>query len=274
MNIPNLPDSLHKALFIIGLICIAFAYYENDQNNLKIDNELSSVNGMLEDIYFQKIKVKGLETDFQMTCWEEAHKLGLDVKDFCENDKDGELEYYRLLSGTNQELRVSDSLNKLWHVIEAEREARDNIIDKHDFAIDNFRENENRLLDRNDFTYGLGVFGAVLALIGIARWWKVQTIQDRIISLKLPEKRKFEYCQSCSRNFSFRVLSGTKVDGNESDLFCSDCYDKGSFTSYIDLESLTEKKKQLLANCKTKFEKKRIENRFKNLRRWTINDYE
>jgi hypothetical protein len=274
MNIPNLPDSLHKSLFIIGLICVAFAYYEYDQNDLKIENELHSVNGMLDDIYFQKIKVKGLETDFQMTCWEEAHKLGLEVKDFCENDKDGELDFYRFLSVTDKELRVSDSLNKLWQVIETERESRENLIDKHEFAVSNFRDNEERLLDRNDFNSGLGIFGVILAFIGIARWWRVQTIQDEIIRLKLPKKRKFEYCQSCSRNFSFRVLFGTKADGSESDLFCSDCYYKGVFTEYVDAESIKEKKEHLLTKCKTKFERKRIEGRFKNLRRWTINDYD
>lgn len=274
MNIPNLPDSLHKSLFIIGLICIGFSYYEYDQNNIKIDNELSIVNNMLEDIYFQKIKVKDLEFEFQITCLEEAHKLGLVMEDFCKNDKDGELEFYRLLSGTEEELRVSDSLNRIWHKIEVERKARDNLITKQEFAVDNFRDNEDRILERNDFNFGLGIFGAVLALIGIARWWNIQTIQDKIISLKLPEKRKYVYCQSCSRNFSFQVLFGTKADGSKSDLFCSDCYDKGVFTSYIDIESLNEKKKQLLANSKSKFEKKRIENRFKNLRRWTINDYD
>jgi hypothetical protein len=272
MNIPNIPDNLHKALFVIGLILVGFAYYKYDQNIIAIENEAKHVNKLSEDEYFQKMKVVNLESEFQILCWIEAKKLN--IENFCEKDKDGDLQFYQIIGGSNEVLRVSDSLSIIWHNIENEREASDNLTDKFEFATDDLKDFVELTYEANDFNRALGLLGGLLAFIGLSRWWKIQNIQDKIVEAELPASPKFKHCQSCGRNFSFRVKHGTNKDSSLSDLFCSDCYQQSEFTSFLDEDSFKILKENKIKNCETKREKARIKARFEKLIRWNINDYE
>lgn len=272
MNIPNIPDNLHKALFVIGLILVGFAYYKYDQNIIAVENEAKKVNETWEEKYFQTMKVLDLETDFQILCWEESKKLK--IENFCERDNNGVLRFYRVLDGSNKELSISDSLNKIWNKIEAERSTRDNLNDKLEFATEDLECCVTLTDEANDFNISLGFFGGLLALIGIIRWWKIQNIQDKIVESGLPTTPKFECCQSCGRNFSFRVLRGTNKDKSTSELFCSDCFQSGEFTAFLDEESFKTIKDETMKKCETKKGKERLKRRFENLIRWNIDDYE
>jgi hypothetical protein len=244
MNIPNIPDNLHKTLFIIGLFCIGFSYYKYDQNIISLESDAEKIINLSNDSHFQKNKVVELEYEFKNLCKEESLKLGLE--NFCGNGKSGELEFYRILDGTKEQIRISDSLSVIWSKILHERNIRDNLIDKVEFALEDLKFAIEATNESNEFNIAFGIFGCLILFIGLGRWWKIQNIQDQILISQIPKQNIYKHCQSCARNFSFRVNHGTKSDDTESELFCSDCYLKGEFTDFINEDSINKKKMELL----------------------------
>ena len=271
MNIPNIPDNLHKAIFVIGLALIGFAYYKYDLNMIFLENEAKKVNKLSEDVYFQKSKVQNIQNNFQILCWVESNKLNVD--NFCDNDKKGNLQFYRIIKGNKNQLRVSDSLNKVWLKIGKERESCEMLSDKLEFATNDLKYFSDLNKEANIFNIILGFFGCLLSFIGLGRWWKIQSIQDKIIESQLPQSPKFRYCQSCGRNFSFRITYGRNSDNSLSELFCSDCYQNGDFTNYINEDSFKALKVGKIQNSKNKRDREKVKDRFDNLIRWNIDDY-
>jgi hypothetical protein len=271
MNIPNIPDNLHKALFLIGLALIGFAYYKYDQNILDLENFAKELNEKYEEKYFQESKVLNLETDFQILCWEEAKKIN--VENFCYRNNSGELEFYRIITGNQKILKINDSLNNIWSKILAKREALNQLTEKLEFEQEDFKDFVNLTEEANYFNIIIGFFGGILAFIGISRWWRIQNIQDKIIASNLPLKPKFNHCQSCGRNFSFKVLNGTNIDNSLSELFCSDCFNNGKFTSFLDESSINPYIQDTLEFYEKKTEKEHIKRRFENLLRWNYDDF-
>lgn len=272
MNLPSLPDNLHKAVFAIGLLCIGLAYYEYDRSYNKSDKERKHVEEMLTETFFQEKRVRHMEYDFELLCFKTEVRFCIDS--LYEKSETGELTYYGIMDGSEDVMLASDSLENFWKDIRTERDKVDSLQYVEDLAKDEYFYNLDLFKTRSDITLYFGLFGLFLSLIGVRRWWKIQSIQDEIIRSGLPStKTEPNFCQSCARNFSFNVDYGSKSDKSKSDIFCSDCMKNGEFTDYMTIEKLNELKRVELAKCTNRKERKNLQERFEKLKRWNLNEY-
>lgn len=271
MILPHIPDSFHKTIFAIGIALIVFGYYKYDKTYDLTLEKIEKLNELETDQYYQLSKLINLENKFHRHCVIESIRLNTELP--CKRDSNGNLHFHKLIGAQGELLAVVDSLNFLWAEIENEREELKNIEDRVTFYFDELVDFGNVIRDQNYLTIFFFSLGSILVLFGAIRWIRIQNIQDSKLKMIHSLETKNEHCQSCARNFSFRVEHGTNKDSSKSELFCSDCYDDGTFTTYMSDEKLNEIKNQLLEKAKAKRERSSIEKRFESLKRWNMDDY-
>jgi hypothetical protein len=271
MILPHIPDSFHKTIFAIGIALIVFGYYKYDKTYELTLEKIEKLNELEKDEYFQLSKLVHLENNFHKLCVIESIRLNFELP--CKRDSNGDLQFHKLIGAQGELLAAVDSLSIQWAEIENEREELKRIEDRVTFYFDEFVDFGNVIRDQNHLTIFFFSLGSILVLFGAIRWFRIQNIQDNQLKMIHSLETKNEYCQSCARNFSFRVEYGKNKDESKSELFCSDCYDDGEFTTYMSDEKLNEIKNQLLDKAKSKKERRSIEKRFVSLKRWNMDDY-
>lgn len=149
----------------------------------------------------------------------------------------------------NQELRLREvDLNSDWKFIQ---------------------QHNNGLLSyvRTTMWMLLSLGGEVIALIGYILWYvKIQRPTDNELTQKiLKEGEWYSRCQSCLKTFFYINERGLESDGTTiSKLFCSDCYQRGSFTEpSLTAEEASERLRIKLSDLK--YKKQRIDKDVKNL---------
>lgn len=269
MNI-NIPDKISKLFVLIGVILIGYSFYDNDNSEknyfTKIDklNELkdsSAVCGLISKEKMENIKLVS-----------ENLSIKYDVKDPIVENGDSTITFRRTLVGNEQQILVSDSINKLWEKYKYfkfreklmdEKITRYSAVLKDEKALNKSYHDANGVLQKAGF---------ILFFIGLFIWVIDSPDGEKDILVNLQDKL-YSNCQSCGKKFTSSRKYGKEIDSSNNLAFCEDCYNEGKFTnSELTKEEFIEKANEEIKN-KNWLAKWILKNRFKNLERWNRNQY-
>lgn len=268
MNL-TVPDKLHKFLVLIGSILVAFIYFQKENVYKEYENRIDSNNRFIDSI---EVQIKKLEFESkEMVKYANSLSLKHNVENPLKQDKKLNLEFSRVLKGSESEVMVSDSIQKYWNKYGKNEAETSLLIEKSkiiDERLNEEREYKNDKIENLNSYENIGMFFLV---IGLLMWifieFPVNNEEIEHYSKKI-EDRTYRECQSCGNRFTSLRKYGKEITGENNYAFCSSCYENGKFTN----EELTFE--DVVNDIKKKIKKKDwiertiILNRIKKLERW------
>lgn len=271
MNIPNVPDNLHKFLLLGGVLLLIYVQLESTKI---IDNFNSKVDSF--NLTKDSLNIKIKRNEYQLEKIRKKAKQ-LSSKYGIENPieiKDSLAIFTYTLQGSKQELTVSDSISKLWEKYNDDKFeieiAQDKLSILNRQMLDNQDEFDQKELINNVFAG----FGLILLFSGLWKWQRQQNINDELLNREILDKGKvYPYCQSCGKNFSSIRKNGKNKDKTINNAFCKSCFNNGKFKEKITKEEFEERKKEEIKNQKGWLNRLRLKNRLDDLERWKEDEY-
>lgn len=272
-NIPSIPDSLQKIIIAFGLVLMAScSYLLFAPSELKENREREHQKNVLNT--FEKQGEVFLEQkQIELTLLKVSAKLSekYNVQNPIQQ-KENSISYTSLIdSNSNNEL-VEDSIHYYWDKLEVLKFKGEQLANQMKLIKSN-RKNYSEIESISSFGFLFGILaGALLFLMGIYRWEvnpkeKVPPGEKPIIDYE-------NFCHSCARNFTYFLERGTDNNGEESKLFCSDCFKEGKFTDYLTDKNFKAYKTRILKSRKFGRDRSRIKQQFKSLIRWKTDEFE
>lgn len=267
MNIPSIPDSFNKIVFLLGIVIGAYSFLQIFESNNVEKEQVDIYNSLNDSLSISEFKLNAQEQDL---LWEsgalaDRYKILNPLK-----KNDSTILFTRITLGSKNVMSVNDTINKWYRsykwnleshrlkvkLIENKRKALDESIE-----ISNDREKDYNIL-----------LGVSLFLLGasVVSLLKRQNLEDEIKKRELNNTQPYyEECQSCGKNFSAMIQNGSNKDNTPSIGFCKSCFLNGEFvvqTDDVDLfinQALISEVK----SYKPRKRKKIIKN-IKSLERW------
>ncbi|MXO04001.1 zinc ribbon domain-containing protein [Flavobacterium sp. HBTb2-11-1] len=271
MNIPNLPDNLHKFLLLGGVLLLIYAQLEGNKLTDNINKNVDAFNLTKDSL---NIRIKRNEYQFEKIK-KKADKLS--SKYGIENPieiKDSLAIFTQTLKGSMQELAVGDSISKLW---EKYNDAKFEIEIAEDqlLILNKQMSNFQDEYDQKEFINNIFLFmGMFLLFSGLWKWQKQQNINDELLLREILDKGKiYPHCQSCGKNFSSIRQNGKNKDKSINNAFCESCYDNGKFVKKMTREEFEAYKQSEIKKQKGWINKKNLKNRLNKLERWKESEY-
>lgn len=263
----NIPDNLSKILIGIGITLVAFGFIKQQNEEQlyfsRVDsyrNELLNTNELIDKINFQL-------SDYQMI----AKRLS--KKNNVENPlivNDSVITFTNLFSGTENEMKINDSLFQLYLSIKKENAVANSQKVKL-LKINDYLTDDKNLYNQNSrFYYALAVLGLLMFFVGFN---DLQNQHQKDSLLKFTgengQSKVYIRCQSCAQKFSSMINYGTNKDGKPNNAFCNSCWKNGEFTE-PDLTKVELLKRIKKEGHKIRFLGKKI---IHNLDRWKFDKY-
>ena len=271
MNIPNIPDNLHKFLLLGGVLLLIYVQLESGKLTDNFNSKVDSFNLTKDSL---NIKIK--RNEYQLEKIRKNASI-LSQKYGIENPieiKDSLAIFSYTLQGSKQELAVSDSISRLWEQYNDDKFeieiAQDKLAILNRQMFDNRDEYDQKETNNNVFA----AFGLLLLFSGLWKWQKQQNINDALLKREIQDKGKvYPYCQSCGKNFSSIRTNGKNKDKTINNAFCKSCFDNGKFKEKMTREEFAERKKVEIKKQKGWLNKRILKNRLDKLERWKENEY-
>jgi hypothetical protein len=269
MNI-NIPDKIFKFFVLIGLILIGFSFYDNDSSEKNYFSKIDKYNEIKDSSLICKLVVNDKLENIKRI------SKNLSTKYNVENpimiSKDSTFRFIRTLSGNEQKVIVSDSIDKLWENLRS-FEFRDKVMDQKLESFSTILASEKELnATYHKFNKQLEIFGWIFFMLGLLMWVIDEPHVKKSNLEKLNEKI-YPYCQSCGKSFTSVRKYGKEMEGTDNLAFCFECYYQGTFIdNEITKEEFLEKANFEIKNMNY-FAKKILKSRFNNLDRWNKNKY-
>lgn len=264
MNI-NIPDKIYKLLILIGLILIGYSTYQTEKS---------------ERIYFSKIDrfravsdsilLANLNLEFKIDKINNTSRVLSKIYDVVNpiTIEDSIITFNRTLTGLENELIVSDSIQILWVEYLKSKFHLKLLREKESISYKYFEE-ESKLKEQYlDYYSDLQNIGIFFFLIGLIFWFGASNSFDNFERLKQHEK-VYSHCQSCGGDFTSMRVYGINKDKTLNYAFCQECYVDGTFTN----AEIT--RKEFKENYMKKFDKTNwvakvmAKRRLSFLERWT-----
>jgi len=271
MNIPNIPDNLHKFLLLGGVLLLVYAYVEEreltDTYNYQVDKTNSTIDSM-------RFKIKRYEYRSNRFLKKvEQLSLQYGVENPLET-QDSTIIFTRPFSGSANEVLVGDSVSKLWDKFNDDKFEIGLLNDERISLNKKIVLNAGEYLQKEEINGFLTGFAIVMLLFGLYRWNAQQKINDQLLQRQIYDKGKiYDNCQSCGRFFSAIRKRGRNKDKTENAAFCIECFDKGKFNKKFKLEEFEILKNQAIDNQKNWIKKLVLKNRLSKLERWKSSEY-
>ncbi len=224
MNI-NIPDKLYKLIILVGALLIVFGSYKIETSEENYFGELDKYRTLRDSINILTLKIEKKKNDLVNISDNLSNTY--DVENPI-SQNDSTIFFQRIITGTQNKLTVSDSIQKLWVDYKNSTFQLDLLDKKLSFA-DGYLEEEKQLKESylNSFVE-IRDIGFILFFLGCFAWL-IDTEVDPKKRIKQFEK-VYTFCQSCSRDFSSMRTYGSNNDDSFNYAFCSECYNKGQFT--------------------------------------------
>lgn len=272
MTLPTIPDNFYKFCLYIGLIILGYIFinsfeYQNAYNS-KVDYSNSYIDSLKINKLYQERK-KELMIDISENL-SKRYAIENPIK-----TTDSTASFSYVLKGTKEEFVVSDSINKIWNKY-SDGEFQIELLNKKIEMTQKNLEIEEGFFKRRQYLYlAMFVLGITLAFFGFIGMGNLQKLQDKLIELEIKSKNiKYNFCQSCGKNFNSMRENSKDHNGEINFAFCTDCFDNGVFTENIkNREEFELKMEEELSRCKNKKERNILAKRFKSLERWNIDEY-
>ena len=234
----NIPDKYYKLLLLLGIIIFGYSFYKEDQ---------------IKSIYYQKvdrnreisdeIELSAIEIENLMTKIKDASRQ-LSITYSVENpisSNDSVVSFNRVLSGSTNQLIVSDSIQKLWMEHSTLKLNRNKLNQKLRSSNEYLTEEREKLYGKIDDLFLYRQIGMLLLIVGTF-FWLVDFDSSPKRNEKIHEK-VFAFCQSCGENFNTMRVYGTNKDKSLNLAFCAECYKKGKFRNPdLKIEQLAQNK--------------------------------
>lgn len=262
MNI-NIPDKLYKFLILIGVLLIAFSIYKKENSEEFYFSKIYEYRGIQDSLVISQIKIDD-QRDRLIEISQSLAKT-YEVENPIENN-DSLIFFNRMLSGPTANLKVSDSIQKLWLNYKSLK-FQMRLLDKKLEFEDKYLEEEKNL--KNDYidTYFkvLGI-GFLLLFTGTFIWMNDSETNTKNYTKQY--EKVYSYCQSCAKNFTSMRSYGTNKDKSLNYAFCIECFKKGKFRE-PELTKI-EAKRRLYHTVQNRnwIVKLIVESRFARLERW------
>jgi len=220
MNLPSFPtDSLHKFLFIGGIVMIVLAITIVEDNYKEMNKE--------SDEYFAKLVTLNLSFDkliYEQECLNEDLKYLNTILTTLTSEVDNgnfiEEEELKKIDELNNEIEIKQRELKIFKMeIDAEQE----IINYNEGLTEYIAERvTNTRILMNLFLF----LGFSLIIIGLINWSKSQKYQDKILEARFVEASSFsQNCQSCGMLLKYDL----KVNKGRGSKYCTHCYDGSKY---------------------------------------------
>jgi hypothetical protein len=266
MNI-NIPDKIPKLFVLIGLILIAFGYYNKDIANNEYYNKVDKFNTAVGALELEQMRVDNELTELKRISENLSIKFGIEnpisIKDSLTTS------FKQILSGNKKAVAVSDSINKLWERQSAHSfnlKLLDKKIKLERSKIDQDENLHNNYHNAQLFVIIIGMFFFFIGLIT----WLIDEQTNPVI--KLSEKLH-ERCQSCGKVFTAVRQYGLEKDLTPNYAFCEECYNNGNFTNPELSESEIINFSMGTVKAKNWLYKRFLKARLKELERWNPHKY-
>jgi len=271
MNIPNVPDNLHKFLLLGGVLLLIYVQLESNKLTDVFNSKVDSFNLTKDSL---NIKIKRNEYQLEKI----RKKASLLAKKYgIENPielKDSLAIFTYTLQGSKQELAVSDSISRLWERYNDDKFEIEIAEDKLLILNRQMFDNQDEYDQKESILNAFAVLGLILLFSGLWKWQKQQNINDALLKREIHDNGKiYPYCQSCGKNFSAIRVNGKNKDKTINNAFCKSCFDDGKFKEKLTLEEFEERKKTEIKKQKGWINKRVLKNRLDGLERWKENEY-
>jgi hypothetical protein len=274
MTIPPIPDTLSKFCFLIGFIAIGYGYLQFESAS-KEYKEISSryifrLDSINNSVSKELSKISNLETIFN-TLRSRHDSIHAQLR----RDSLASNSYINKVKLAVPNLRrLIDSMTLV------NNQSKDilSAIDKKDVPQILSTEYQTSLKNlnyaRNTNTIA-SIVGFLLLVTGLIELYKVQNLQNELLTRQLGEKEKYYiFCQSCGKNFSSAQFHGKNSDGSKNNSFCFECYENGQFKeSNITIEDIRSRMINDIKDGSSKLSKSQLMSRLKELERWSKSKY-
>ena len=237
MNI-NIPDKIYKLLILIGLIVIGYTTYQIEKSERIYFSKINQFRNISESI-----SLTNLNIEFKIENIENTSRL-LSKTYSVENPiivNDSLISFNRVLTGLEEELIVSDSIQVLWaDYLKSKFYLK--LLQEKEKISDRYFEDEKHIKEQYLDYYGdLQNIGVFLFITGFIIWFGASNNFENYERIKQHEK-VYSHCQSCGGDFTSMRVYGTNKDKTLNYAFCNECYVDGDFT---DVEMTKEEFKEI-----------------------------
>lgn len=273
MNLPTIPDNLHKLLVILGLTLGIYSYITSNSNYDNYENKLIEYVQDLERLIFEKNQFN----EFQKETLKKLQGSVKTVKKLQEiintKEKYEPKDIEKVRRNLDEEEIIAEKLY-------TKSDSLGKLIDKKDFEIKlkelNVEQAEDRFRSAGKFLDTYYFISILLFITGIYFWGLHEDVASELAKRELIGKpTSSPHCQSCGKKFSSFVCYGSELNSQTNYHFCKECYILGVFTEpelTVDEVKIRAKKELLTLNIPSK-SIKNVVVRIDKLHRWKKNNY-